>query len=905
MRRNCFLVLVLPALALMLCACLPAAQKTTAAPRALILSGANNHDWQSTTPVIKRNLEQAGWQVGVTEKPSEMTLADFKAHAVVVSNYNGERWGPVAEEALLQYVREGGGFVVIHAANNAFPDWPEFDRLIGGAWREGAGHGQRYAYQVKATRPWHPIVQGMPPFLHAEDEMYHRLRMQPDAVVIADAWSDAAKGGTGNREPILWVVNYGKGRVFQTVLGHDASSMSDVGFVVTLQRGAEWAATGRVTTPMPRAALLATGLASEQDDERYEAEAGLVAMGPAAIDTLFSCQDMGGRAAEAAARGLRWIAMRACATAQAEAVAKAVQPYLAADKPENVRALAVQMLGLAAVTPRIVPLLSDSALRDMALASLAAAPGKDVTIAIARSMKQGDAGYRAHALAVLETRADTAALPAVTRAARDPDPAVRAAALQALGSIGNKQSLPLLAAALQDVQNRSAAFAALLALAGGNPALAGEACHTALAAARTPAEKVAALAALAGTGKSGEWLAPYLADADETVAMAAVGRLAADGGTDARSALRRAVSEARPMVAIAALDALGRLGDEDGMGQIAAVAAGPAPTAVRVAALRALGLVAKNPTETVVNAVETCLRDEQPVRGVAVDTALAMLDGRPEGDRAAMAGYYAGLVSRATNEHQLQRALRGLAWGARPEHRALLESHLASGNADLRLAAMDGLLRIADTLATTGAKDEATALYGMLARRLPAGRRLQHAAEALGRLGVSLDLAAVRGFITKWWVTGPFPNPGNAAYETAFPPEQGVDVAATYQADGRTLAWSRHTTSSEGILDLLPLVQPPQDAAAYCYAEIESDREQPVTFKLGSDDGAVVWLNGERLFGTPEARGLTVDQDTFQGKLATGTNRILVKVLNGAADFGLCLRVLTPDGSALEVGAGR
>jgi len=58
---------------------------------------------------------------------------------------------------------------------------------------------------------------------------------------------DPAKQGTGENEPLLLVVRYGKGRIFHTVLGHAPEQMRCIGFIVTFQRGAEWAATGRVT----------------------------------------------------------------------------------------------------------------------------------------------------------------------------------------------------------------------------------------------------------------------------------------------------------------------------------------------------------------------------------------------------------------------------------------------------------------------------------------------------------------------------------------------------------------------------------------------------------------------------------------------------------------------------------
>jgi catechol 2,3-dioxygenase-like lactoylglutathione lyase family enzyme len=89
-------------------------------------------------------------------------------------------------------------------------------------------------------------------WMHAPDELYATLRGPgKNMTVLATAYSDPTNAGTGHHEPILLVVNYGKGRVFHTVMGHDATGLSCVGFITTFQRGAEWAATGQVTQKVP------------------------------------------------------------------------------------------------------------------------------------------------------------------------------------------------------------------------------------------------------------------------------------------------------------------------------------------------------------------------------------------------------------------------------------------------------------------------------------------------------------------------------------------------------------------------------------------------------------------------------------------------------------------------------
>ena len=252
----------------------------------LIVDGQNNHAWKETTPVLKRLLEETGvFTVDVaTTPPKGADMSSFKpnfaAYAVVVSNYNGDPWPAATDRAFEEYVSNGGGFVSFHAADNAFPEWKAYQQMIAvGGWgnREGpefgpmvrwsggkirldanpgscGHHGARLPFQVTLRDPDHPIVKGLPPvWMHVEDELYDSLcGPATDVTVIATAHSDPANKGTGEDEPMLMAIRYGKGRVFHTTLGHDTAAMRCVGFIVTFQRGVEWAATGKVTQKPPK-----------------------------------------------------------------------------------------------------------------------------------------------------------------------------------------------------------------------------------------------------------------------------------------------------------------------------------------------------------------------------------------------------------------------------------------------------------------------------------------------------------------------------------------------------------------------------------------------------------------------------------------------------------------------------
>lgn len=248
-------------------------------------SAGTYHDWRATTPLLKRDLEETGlFQVDVVTAPNSKSgdlasfhprFADYKA---VVFNYDAPDWPPALEDAFEEYMRNGGGMVSVHAADNAFPGWQAWNEMIGiGGWRsrnQAAGplwylrdgklvsddtpgpagsHGARLPFQVTTRDPDHPIMKGLPPvWMHAGDELYATLR-GPGAnmTVLATAHSELSNHGTGRDEPILMVLNYGKGRIFHTTLGHDVPALNCVGFIVTFQRGTEWAATGKVTQKVP------------------------------------------------------------------------------------------------------------------------------------------------------------------------------------------------------------------------------------------------------------------------------------------------------------------------------------------------------------------------------------------------------------------------------------------------------------------------------------------------------------------------------------------------------------------------------------------------------------------------------------------------------------------------------
>ncbi len=251
----------------------------------LLVDGQNNHgNWPTTSEMMAQYLEATGlFTVSTARTKPEGTdpdfHPDFSEYAAVVTNYNGARWPQETEKAFEAFVRGGGGLVVVHAADNAFGDWPEYNQMIGlGGWGNrdeksgplvfynadgkvvrdasagrGGNHGPQHPFAIVIRNPEHPITQGMPrTWMHANDELYDSLRGPAENMeILATAFSSPDKSGTGRHEPMLIVLEYGRGRVFHTPMGHGNDSQECVGFIVALQRGTEWAATGKVTQAIP------------------------------------------------------------------------------------------------------------------------------------------------------------------------------------------------------------------------------------------------------------------------------------------------------------------------------------------------------------------------------------------------------------------------------------------------------------------------------------------------------------------------------------------------------------------------------------------------------------------------------------------------------------------------------
>jgi alpha-L-fucosidase len=253
----------------------------------LIVDGINNHDWQTATRELQALLLESGrFTVEVsTSPPADAPAAawnawnpDFARYRVIVNNFNGGhthagiRWPRRVEQALEEYVSGGSGLVVYHAANNAFLDWRAYNDMIGLGWRDksfgpglmvtaegqvvsipqGAGldpgHGPRHSFEVHVLNPRHPVTRGLPrTWMQPSEQLTHGQHGPAEGLtVLTYAYSEISH----QNEPLDWVRDYGKGRVYTTMLGHTWKdepnpNLECPAFRRLFAQGVEWAAGGK------------------------------------------------------------------------------------------------------------------------------------------------------------------------------------------------------------------------------------------------------------------------------------------------------------------------------------------------------------------------------------------------------------------------------------------------------------------------------------------------------------------------------------------------------------------------------------------------------------------------------------------------------------------------------------
>ncbi|VGO11484.1 hypothetical protein PDESU_00028 [Pontiella desulfatans] len=210
----------------------------------VILTGANNHDWQATTPALKAILEESGnFNVDVVTHPEQLSPEVLAGYDVLLSNWNAfgknqpAPWSGELKKAYVDFVRKGGGHVAVHAGSSSFYDWDDYHAICLATWKGGTGHRKPHGFDVRFLESGHPVSLGLENF-ETSDELWFKPFVHPDATVIAESFSQH----TGNWEPTALTGQFGEGRCFTLLLGHSAAAMENRGFRKLLVAGVRWAA---------------------------------------------------------------------------------------------------------------------------------------------------------------------------------------------------------------------------------------------------------------------------------------------------------------------------------------------------------------------------------------------------------------------------------------------------------------------------------------------------------------------------------------------------------------------------------------------------------------------------------------------------------------------------------------
>jgi uncharacterized protein len=261
MKKQYFLILILA----VLFGALPSCKKGTVY-KTLIITGQGEHNWKTSSVAVKQILDETGLfsSAILTTPPEGEDMSgfspDFSKYKLVVVDYDGEKWPEKTTAALVDFVNNGGGVVFYDSKSDPVSGTPDSVTV-----------SKRHSFEIRMRVSDHPVTKGLPVrWLHPDDEIIQGIKVAgEDSQILATAFSDTAFSGTGRSEPVLVARNLGKGRIFATLIGapddDESPALHCAGFIVILQRGAEWAASGNVTQEVPSDFPTAAGIVLRND----------------------------------------------------------------------------------------------------------------------------------------------------------------------------------------------------------------------------------------------------------------------------------------------------------------------------------------------------------------------------------------------------------------------------------------------------------------------------------------------------------------------------------------------------------------------------------------------------------------------------------------------------------------
>lgn len=213
--------------------CLASELKQPAEKRIKVLFevGGRVHDSIKLPEMLKESLEDTGqFTVTITQDQNLLRRENIASYDVVMFYTTRVDPNPEQAEGLIEFIRNGGGMIGIHASTTMGLKNEELWKMMGGKFiKHGAG-----TFQVKITGKSHPIVQGMTDFEVWDETYEHEFCPESRLITLMRRKTDG--------EPVSWVHYYGKGRVFCTGLGHNEKSFGHPSFLEMIRRAVLWAA---------------------------------------------------------------------------------------------------------------------------------------------------------------------------------------------------------------------------------------------------------------------------------------------------------------------------------------------------------------------------------------------------------------------------------------------------------------------------------------------------------------------------------------------------------------------------------------------------------------------------------------------------------------------------------------
>ncbi len=199
---------------------------------ALFLGDNGAHQPQRRFAELAPKLEGKGIRLVYTDDLSNLTGETLGQYDALVVYANIDRIDDAYAKAIVNYVKQGGGFVPLHCASFCFRNQPELVALIGAQFqRHGTG-----VFQPIPSGENHPIMEGFGGFRSWDETYVHTLHNEENRTVLEYRVDEEG------REPWTWVKPFGAGRVFYTASGHDSRTWNQPGFQNLVERGIRWAA---------------------------------------------------------------------------------------------------------------------------------------------------------------------------------------------------------------------------------------------------------------------------------------------------------------------------------------------------------------------------------------------------------------------------------------------------------------------------------------------------------------------------------------------------------------------------------------------------------------------------------------------------------------------------------------